>query len=66
VEQVKFISGSEELRHADKFLRDAAYPAEFPDNVLTKIVRRGILVCSAATEKCELTLLTADMVRTPE
>jgi len=66
VEQVKFIKGDEELRSLDKVLANLNYEAQFPDNVLTKIVRRGVVVCSAATQKCELTLLTADMVRTPE
>jgi hypothetical protein len=45
VEDVKFVSGADTLRSADKALRNASYTVSFPDDGPTKLVRRGILGC---------------------
>ncbi len=56
VEEVKFISGAEELRNADKALSAARYNLPIPDQGV-RIVRRGILMCSQATAECNIVLL---------
>ncbi len=45
VEDVKFISGTEKLRAAEKTLRSSTFSIFFPDNGPTHLVRRGILGC---------------------
>jgi tetratricopeptide (TPR) repeat protein len=62
VEQVKFLSGAEQLRNADKLLRGKDLLTEFPDDTLTRIFRRGVLVCSPYITGCQFTLLTSDSV----
>jgi len=49
VEDVKFISGSDELKSADQALRSAKLKVVFPDDGPTRLVRRGILGCYAVT-----------------
>jgi tetratricopeptide (TPR) repeat protein len=63
VEQVKFISGSDELRKAEESLRKSDFGAQFPDTSLTKIVRRGILVCEPGHSGCEFVLMSAESVQ---
>lgn len=66
VEDVKFISGSEKLRSADRALKLAKFNVLFPDdNPDTRLVRRGLLACSEITG-CEFVLLTPDLVRSAE
>jgi len=62
VEEVKFISGSEELRKATDTLLSAKFDVPFPDDRSTRIVRRGILMCHAGASGCEFVLLTPDTV----
>jgi tetratricopeptide (TPR) repeat protein len=45
VQSIKFISGSDELRAADKILSSAKFDVIFPDDGPTRLVRRGILSC---------------------
>lgn len=63
VEEVKFIRGSEKLRGFTSVLQAASYPAAFPDETPTKIVRRGVLSCAGAGGDCSFVLLSPDMVR---
>ncbi len=49
VEDVKFVSGSEELKSADKALRTIDFKFPFPDGGPSRIVRRGILSCYPVT-----------------
>ena len=56
VEEVKFISGAEELRSAAKDLELAKFDVYFPDDHKTKILRRGILMCHPGTSGCEFVL----------
>jgi hypothetical protein len=46
IEEVKFISGSEELKNAGERLRSVKFPVEFPSPNPAHIARRGILVCN--------------------
>lgn len=43
--EVKFIRGNEQVRPLAEALRGAKFPAAFPDDTPTKIVRRGTLTC---------------------
>jgi len=49
VEDVKFVSGSSELKSADKALRTIDFKFPFPDDGPSRIVRRGILSCYPVT-----------------
>ncbi|HJY86003.1 MAG TPA: hypothetical protein VKE24_04120, partial [Candidatus Acidoferrales bacterium] len=62
VEEVRFVSGSDKLRPFAEALRSARYPVLFPDDTPTKLVRRGILSCLAATGDCFFVLLLPDFV----
>jgi tetratricopeptide (TPR) repeat protein len=62
VEQVKFISGADELKSATKQLEKAHYDVSFPDNGPTRLVRRGILGCYQYSG-CSFVLYSPGMVR---
>ena len=49
VEETKFISGSDELKSADKTLRAIQFKFPFPDDGPSHLVRRGILSCYLVT-----------------
>lgn len=53
----QFISGSESLRNAGDTLLKARYDVSFPDDGPEKIVRRGILSCSAYSPACHFVFL---------
>jgi tetratricopeptide (TPR) repeat protein/transglutaminase-like putative cysteine protease len=64
VEAVKFASGDEKLKLFTDALRTAEYRLAFPDDTPVKILRRGILSCSATTGTCTFVLMLPDDVRT--
>ena len=66
VEAVKFVSGDEKLKVFTEALRTADYHLTFPDDTPVKILRRGVLSCSAATGNCTFVLMLPDDVRTVE
>jgi tetratricopeptide (TPR) repeat protein len=47
VEAAKFISGEEKLKPLKENLRNAKVDFDFPDDVPTKILRRGVLTCGS-------------------
>jgi transglutaminase-like putative cysteine protease/Flp pilus assembly protein TadD len=47
-ERAEFIDGDETLRSAAEQLRDKEFPVKFPDASSVKIIRQGLLRCSAA------------------
>jgi tetratricopeptide (TPR) repeat protein len=63
VADVKFISGSEELRSAGKVLLSAPFTFPFPDENHPNILRRGILSCYVHTG-CSFTLINPSDVYT--
>ena len=63
VEDLKFVSGDEQLRPLAAALRSARYPVLFPDDTPTRLVRRGVLSCSALTSECVFVLYQADAVQ---
>ena len=57
VDAVKFVSGDEKLKLFTEALRTAKYNAQFPDDMPTRILRRGILSCSKTTGDCSFVLM---------
>ncbi len=62
IRDIKFISGSEELRSAGKNLTSADLKVQFPDEGPASLVRRGILACYSSTG-CSFVLLNPSDVR---
>jgi len=56
IEEVKFLSGAEELRPAASKIAAAKFIVSFPDNSPAKILRRGVLSCSQALKGCTFVL----------
>jgi Flp pilus assembly protein TadD len=64
VDTLKFVSGDEKLKSFTDALRTADYHLTFPDDTPVKILRRGTLLCSVTTGRCEFSLMLPDDVRT--
>jgi tetratricopeptide (TPR) repeat protein len=62
VESSKFISGEEKLKPVAEALRNAKVDFEFPDDVPTKVLRRGILSCSQSTGNCDFVMMLPEDV----
>ncbi len=62
VQAAKFISGEEKLKPLTENLRSARIDFPFPDDVPTKILRRGILSCSASTKECDFVMMLPEDV----
>lgn len=62
VEDVRFISGSEELKSAKSVIANSLFKMPFPDNTPTRIVRRGVAYCGEFVKTCQVVLLTPDSV----
>jgi hypothetical protein len=56
IEAAKFISGEEKLKPLTENLRNAKIDFSFPDDVPTKILRRGILTCTKDSGECEFVM----------
>lgn len=57
VATVKFLSGAEELRAAEKTLAKIVYPNSFPDDTPAQILRKGTLTCTVYSKMCTLILM---------
>src|SRR5260370_42417462 len=62
IEAAKFISGEGKLKPLTENLRDAKIDFSFPDNVATKLLRRGILTCTKDQAECEFVMTLPDAV----
>lgn len=62
VNAAKFISGDEKLKTLTSALETAKIDFTFPDDVPTKILRRGVLSCSKATGECEFVMMLPEDV----
>jgi tetratricopeptide (TPR) repeat protein/transglutaminase-like putative cysteine protease len=62
VDDVEFISGSEELKSAAHALSEASFQVAFPEGSSARLVRRAILMCSSISG-CEAVLFTPDSVK---
>lgn len=52
VTDAKYVSGDEQMKGLAESLKKVKYPLSFPDDISTKILRRGVASCSAATHDC--------------
>jgi tetratricopeptide (TPR) repeat protein len=62
-EGVKFVSGDEKLKVFSEALKTASYNPTSPDNIPTKILRRGVLSCSDAASECTFVMMLPVDVR---
>jgi hypothetical protein len=62
VDAVKFISGEEKLKPLTENLKSAKIDFTFPDDVPTKILRRGILSCSKNGGECDFVMMLPEDV----
>jgi tetratricopeptide (TPR) repeat protein len=62
VQDVRFVSGSEKLRTANKTLTETAFIVPFPSGSDARILRRAILGCYPTTG-CTLVMLDPEVVR---
>ncbi len=62
VENVAYISGSEELEKVETRLADSDFHAAFPEESDARILRRGLETCSEIVG-CEIVLYPLDSVR---
>jgi tetratricopeptide (TPR) repeat protein len=56
VEAIQFISGVESFRSLDRAMRSQTFKSPLPDDVPTKLLRRGALVCVGDNYGCDFTL----------
>ena len=62
IDAAKFISGEEKLKPLTENLRSAQIDFAFPDDVPTKILRRGTLSCSESTKACDFVMMLPEDV----
>lgn len=60
--EVKFVSGSDQLKSADKLLNTIDFRTSFPDDGPTRLLRRGILSCYSVAG-CTFVLYSPNDVR---
>jgi tetratricopeptide (TPR) repeat protein len=63
VEGAKFVSGDEKLKIFSEALKTASYDLNFPDEIPTKILRRGVLSCSEVASECTFVMILPGDVR---
>src|SRR5436190_9204737 len=56
IESAKFITGEDKLKPLTENLRGAKIDFTFPDDVPTKILRRGVLTCSSKAGGCNFVM----------
>jgi tetratricopeptide (TPR) repeat protein/transglutaminase-like putative cysteine protease len=61
IEDAEFISGADELKNATTILESTAFQVSFPNGSSARILRRALLMCSAATG-CSVVLYPPDSV----
>jgi tetratricopeptide (TPR) repeat protein len=62
VEDIRYVSGSEELEKVETRLADSDFHAAFPEGSDARILRRGLMMCSEISG-CEFVLYPLDSVR---
>ncbi len=63
-QRAEYREGDAEMRSAEPTLVDGDYPASFPENSSVKIVRKGVLSCSASG--CVLSFKLLESVQLPQ
>lgn len=66
LEQIKFISGDEDIKALGGALQSAKFNVLFPDDHPTKILRRGVLVCESMGLGCDFTVYVPGTVTSTE
>jgi tetratricopeptide (TPR) repeat protein len=61
--EVRFISGGEKLKSFANDIQSISFATPFPNDDDTRIIRRGILSCSAVTRECQFVLIPVELVR---
>ena len=62
LKQVKLASGPSQFRSVTAAMQRVDFRVEFPDKNPTRILRRAILSCGAIVHRCDVVLLTPDVV----
>lgn len=62
IADVKFIGGDEKLRPAVLALKGSKFDFVFPDDTMTRVIRRGTFFCKSASGDCSLIMITPDYV----
>ena len=62
VEEVRFLSGAQELRSATAQIAAGKFTVSFPDDAPTKILRKGVLSCSQIVKECTFVLYPVEAV----
>jgi hypothetical protein len=62
VADIKFITGDEKLKPLGTMLKAANYQLVFPDDKMTKIIRRGTLSCLSKDNRCTFIMMGPDYV----
>ena len=62
IEAAKFITGEEKLKPLTENLKSAKIDFAFPDDVPTKILRRGVLACSKDNGECNFVMMLPEDV----
>ena len=62
VQDVKFVSGDEQIRPLSKTVTALKFKAPLPDDAPVKLVRRGVLVCQRENLGCDFTLFPVESV----
>ncbi len=62
IADVKFIGGDEKLRPATAALKGSKFNFVFPDDTVTRVIRRGTFFCKSAAGDCSFIMITPDYV----
>jgi tetratricopeptide (TPR) repeat protein len=62
VSDVRFIAGDEKLKPAGELLKTAKFGLLFPDDKMTKVIRRGTLFCNSANGECSFIMIEPEYV----
>ncbi len=62
IADVKFIDGDEKLRQVSAALKGSGFDFVFPDESMTKVVRRGTLVCQGVGGECSFIMIHPEFV----
>ncbi|HKZ80019.1 MAG TPA: DUF3857 domain-containing protein [Pyrinomonadaceae bacterium] len=62
VAEIKFIRGDEKLRPLGAALKGANFNFIFPDDMRTKVIRRGTFFCQAGTGECSFIMISPELI----
>jgi tetratricopeptide (TPR) repeat protein len=62
VADVKFIRGDEKLRPLGASLKGTNFNFVFPDEITTKVIRRGTLFCQTTSGECKFMMMSPDYI----